>query len=84
MPAETSGLRPWKKKRFTVKKMYSSKLEEGNTKAQIPSPIFKRTFIIAVAHANLWLTVLSQTNRFSMHTAPGILLGLVKADYIIG
>lgn len=54
VPAETSGLRPWKKKRFTMKnavrkKMYSSKLEEGNTKAHIPIPILKRTFIIAIA-----------------------------------
>lgn len=58
VPAETSGLRPWKKKRFTMKnavrkKMYSSKLEEGNTKAHIAIPILKRTFIIAIAYANL-------------------------------
>lgn len=67
-----------------MKRMYSGKLEEGNPKAHAPGPVFERIFIIATACANLWLTVLSQTNGFSMLFAPGILLGLVKEDYIIG
>lgn len=54
MPAEASGLRPWRRKRFTMKENAagekdSGKPEAGNTEGHAPIPIFKRTFATAEA-----------------------------------
>lgn len=60
MPAEASGLRPWRRKRFTMKEnavgkqilgspKHYGKPEAGNTEGHAPIPIFKRTFATAVA-----------------------------------